>query len=322
MKLSKSQQHKLHRKLKSNASAENAFISIFLKEFKQAVSKKIDKAVTIEEVDAIIDSIDIRKLNKYIRNLSNSVLRRNNAGFTNVIESLIGGASQLQKQHKEKREFAISVPKLIKDKRIYGPLMEKFEYNMSLIKDLPKTVYKELREGYLEGKSFRGTDLEQKLYERLGSRAKLIVRTESAKVNTALTEVRARTVGVNAYVWSTSGDRRVRDTHKLLNNVMFFWNDPPRFIDITKKGIQHINTCNCGEIYNCRCVALPVFELNDIQFPISVGQNAVITNRYVGKDKYDITVSGITRYTRAQFLQKFGNIFGVTNDSLYIQNNK
>lgn len=311
MKLSKSQQQKLHRKLKSNASAENAFISMFLKEFKQAVSKKIDKAVTIEEVDAIIDSIDIRKLNKYIRNLSNSVLRRNNAGFTNVIESLIGGASQLQKQHKERREFAVSVPKLIKDKRIYGPLMEKFEYNMSLIKDLPKTVYKELREGYLEGKSFRGTDLEQKLYERLGSRAKLIVRTESAKVNTALTEVRARTVGVNAYVWSTSGDRRVRDTHKLLNNVMFFWNDPPRFLYSAKSGKITEMSGGCGSTPNCRCIALPVFELEDIQFPIRVANHLSITEAYEGVNKYRAFISGgtITTYTRQQFLEKFGGMF-------------
>lgn len=322
MKLTKTQQKKLHRKLKTNASAENAFVSMFMRDFSNAVSKRIEKATSIEEVDAIIESIDLKKLDKYIRNLSGKVLRKNNAGFENVINSLIGGVGQLQKLNKERKAFSVAVPKLIKEKRIYEPLMQKFEYNMSLIKDLPKTVYKELRDGYLEGKSFRGTDLEQKLYERLGSRAKLIVRTESAKVNTALTEVRARSVGVNAYVWSTSDDQRVRKSHKLLNNVMFFWGDPPRFIDITKKGIQHINTCNCGEIYNCRCVALPVFELDDIQFPISVGQNVVITNRYVGKDKYDVTVSGITRYTRTQFLQKFGNIFGVTNDSLYIQNNK
>lgn len=311
MKLTKTQQKKLHRKLKTNASAENAFVSMFMRDFSNAVSKRIEKATSIEEVDAIIESIDLKKLDKYIRNLSGKVLRKNNAGFENVINSLIGGVGQLQKLNKERKAFSVAVPKLIREKRIYEPLMQKFEYNMSLIKDLPRTVYKELRDGYLEGKSFRGTELERLLYERLGNRARLIVRTESAKVNTALTEVRARSVGVNAYVWSTSDDQRVRKSHKLLNNVMFFWGDPPRFLYSAKSGKVTEMSGGCGETPNCRCIALPIFEIEDITFPVRVANHLSITEAYEGVNKYRTYISSgtITTYTRQQFLEKFGGMF-------------
>lgn len=311
MKLTKTQQRKLHRKLKANASAENVFVSAFLREFRNAVEKRLSKASSIEEVDAVIDSIDLKKLNKYIKNLSTNVLRRNNAGFTNVISALMGGIGQVQKQQKDRKDFAVAVPKLIKDKRIYQPLLQKFEYNVSLIKDLPKAVYRELREGYLEGKSFRGTELEQKLYERLGSRARLIVRTESAKVNTALTEVRARSIGVQAYMWSTSDDQRVRDSHKLINNVMFFWNDPPRFLYTAKTGKISEMSGGCGETPNCRCVALPVFELEDIQFPVRVANHIAVMDAYAGVNKIRTYISSgtITTYTRDKFLEKYGAMF-------------
>ena len=311
MKLTKTQQRKLHRKLRANASAENVFVSAFLREFRNAVEKRLSKASSIEEVDAVIDSIDLKKLNKYIKNLSTNVLRRNDAGFTNVISALMGGIGQVQKQQKDRKDFAVAVPKLIKDKRIYQPLLQKFEYNVSLIKDLPKAVYRELREGYLEGKSFRGTELEQKLYERLGSRARLIVRTESAKVNTALTEVRARSIGVQAYMWSTSDDQRVRDSHKLINNVMFFWNDPPRFLYTAKTGKISEMSGGCGETPNCRCVALPVFELEDIQFPVRVANHIAIMDAYAGVNKIRTYISSgtITTYTRDKFLEKYGAMF-------------
>ena len=58
------------------------------------------------------------------------------------------------------------------------------------------------------------------------------------------------------YVWSTSQDSRVRDSHRRLNRKKFRWDDPP-VVD-PKTGRR----CHPGEDYGCRCVALPVFNLN------------------------------------------------------------
>lgn len=321
MKLTNSQQRKLHKKLRANASAENVFVHMFLTDLKKAIGKRIEKAKSYEEVDEIINSIDVKKLNKYIKNLSNKVLKRNNTGFEHVIESLTTGINQLKSQKKAEKKFAISVPKLIKEKKIYEPLMAKFENNMSKIKDLPKEIYEELKKGYLQGKSFRGSEVEKAIYERMGSRANLIVRTESAKVNTALTEVRARSVGVQAYIWSTSEDQRVRSTHKLLNNVLFFWSDEPTFMYKAKSGKISEMSGHAGETPNCRCVALPVFDLYDIQFPVKVAEHVTVMDEWTGKDKYRSYISSgrIVSYNKQQFLNKYGQMFIETDENKYIR---
>lgn len=311
MKLTNSQQRKLHRKLRVNASAENVFVKAFMNAVRKEVHKRISRAKTYEEAERIIESIDVKELNKLVRSLSNKVLRKNNQGMENVFKAMTSGMEQISKNKKEQKEFSKALPKLIKNKQIYVPLMQRFEENMRLIKDLPKEIYKELRKGYLQGKAFRGSELEKILYERMGNRAQLIARTESAKVNAALTEVRARSIGVRAYVWSSSEDARVRDTHKVMNKTLVFWDDAPMFFSRTKKGKISSMTGHAGTFPNCRCVQLPVFELDDIKFPIKVAENIKLMNAWVGKNKYQVSVIGgrFVTYTKQQFLQRYGNIF-------------
>jgi len=315
MKLTKTQQKKLHRKLRVNASAENVFVSQFINAFKSAVGKQIQDAKSIEEVDKIIEKIDLKRISRYIKQLSKNVLKKNNTGFSGVIDALLHGIDSMKKSRKYSKDFTASLGKLIKDKKIYNPLLEKFEANMNLIKNLPETIYKEiyndLKKGYLKGEGFRGTEVEKLLYERLGNRARLITRTESSKVNTALTEVRARSIGVNAYMWSSSDDARVRSTHRLINNVMFFWNDPPKFLYKAKSGKVSEMRGHAGETPNCRCVVLPIFELEDIQFPVRVAEHISVMEKYVGVNRYETYISSgnIVRLTKQQFLQRYGSKF-------------
>lgn len=321
MKLTFSQQRKLHRKLKVNASAENVFINMFMSDLKAIIGDKIRKAKSYEEVEEIINNIDVKSLRRYIKNLRNDVLKRNNSGFENVIISLTSGLSQIAGKKKYAKEFSKAVPKIIKDKRIYEPLMRKFEENMSKIKNLPVEMYEELRKGYLRGKSFRGSEVEKALYERMGNRAKLIARTESAKVNTALTEVRSRAVGVKAYMWSTSDDQRVRSSHRLINNVMFFWDDKPTFLYKAKSGKISEMSGHCGETPNCRCISLPIFELDDIKFPVRVANHVTIMNEYVGVDKTRTYISSgnITTYNKQQFIEKYGSMFIESRNQKFIR---
>lgn len=77
------------------------------------------------------------------------------------------------------------------------------------------------------------------------SRAKLIARTETARTNTALNKARAESVGSTQYIWRTSQDAAVRDSHKKMNGKVFDWNDPPTLED----GM----TGHPGTFPNCRC---------------------------------------------------------------------
>lgn len=95
-------------------------------------------------------------------------------------------------------------------------------------------------------------ELREELKERAEvseSRAELIARDQILKLNSAITQARQRSAGVEKYTWSTSLDERVRDSHAELEGEVFSWDDPPMVDD---------EIANPGEPINCRCVALPV----------------------------------------------------------------
>ena len=82
------------------------------------------------------------------------------------------------------------------------------------------------------------------------SRANLIARTEVARTASVLTEARALNVGSEGYIWRTSGDGDVRQSHKEMNGKFVRWDSPPTLSDGT--------TTHAGQIYNCRCYPEPV----------------------------------------------------------------
>lgn len=94
----------------------------------------------------------------------------------------------------------------------------------------------------------RVEDLKSKLVERGNvseSRAELIARDQTLKLNGQLNELRQTNAGIESYVWSTSHDERVRPDHAELDGQEFRWSDPPE-------------PGHPGQDINCRCVALAV----------------------------------------------------------------
>jgi len=83
------------------------------------------------------------------------------------------------------------------------------------------------------------------------SRAQLIARDQVGKFNGELARVRAQSLGVETYVWSTSKDQRVRSDHSELEGTVQRYASPP-VVDV-KTG----RTGNPGDDYQCRCQALP-----------------------------------------------------------------
>ena len=79
-------------------------------------------------------------------------------------------------------------------------------------------------------------------------RAMFIARDQSSKLNAALTQARHEDVGVTKYMWSTSGDERVRDSHAEKDGQIFEYANPPA------------DTGHPGHDFNCRCVQIAVFD--------------------------------------------------------------
>jgi SPP1 gp7 family putative phage head morphogenesis protein len=86
---------------------------------------------------------------------------------------------------------------------------------------------------------------------KLRTRATLIARTETARSASVLVQARAEHIGANEYEWLTSGDWKVRPSHRRLNHSRQRWDDPP----LSDAPDYHSHP---GQIFNCRCVALPI----------------------------------------------------------------
>jgi SPP1 gp7 family putative phage head morphogenesis protein len=83
------------------------------------------------------------------------------------------------------------------------------------------------------------------------SRARLIARTEIARATTEMTRQRAEAIGSEGYIWHSSHDGRVRESHLDMDGSFVRWDSPP-----TLDGL----TGHCGQLPNCRCWPEPLLE--------------------------------------------------------------
>lgn len=149
-------------------------------------------------------------------------------------------------------------------------LQEWIDQNVSLIKSIPQDALSEMHsivsQGFKTGATLTSIEKEiRNTYHVKRSSAKLLARDQIAKLNGQLTKQQQTDAGVNEYIWSTSGDSRVRETHKKLDGKKFRWDDPPV---VTPPG-KPVRRCHPGEDYQCRCVALPVFDISTVDVPAS-----------------------------------------------------
>jgi SPP1 gp7 family putative phage head morphogenesis protein len=118
----------------------------------------------------------------------------------------------------------------------------------SLLADVSETVEQAHRQGV------RVEVLAQDLVERFGvsnSRAELIARDQTLKLNGQINRSRQQAAGVQEYTWRATKDLRTRKGHRRLNGTVHNWNAPPD----TGNGHHHP-----GDEVNCRCQAIPVIR--------------------------------------------------------------
>ena len=138
-----------------------------------------------------------------------------------------------------------------------GEMLQRFlEEQVSLIKSIPLDAAKRVHE-IAVGNLYSGArygELMQHIMETgnvTRSRATLIARTETGRVSTGLTMVRAQHIGSEGYIWRTIRDRVVRDSHRHMEGKFCRWDSPP----VVEPGKPPYHA---GQIYNCRCFAEPI----------------------------------------------------------------
>lgn len=136
----------------------------------------------------------------------------------------------------------------------------------SSIKKVGQFVSKEIREGT------RNEEL-MKIIMRAGevnkARARFIARDQTAKINGEITGLRQTEAGARFYIWRTTGDEVVRESHKVLNGKYCSWEDNTVYADTLKDALsgkwkkrENIGAFEGipGFDFRCRCTGEMVIE--------------------------------------------------------------
>lgn len=132
-----------------------------------------------------------------------------------------------------------------------GELIDEFRArNVARIKSLAGKQLQELTEilGDAETPNLRVEVIRDQIRERFDvskSRASLIARDQVLTLNAQIAKQRQVNLGIEEYIWTTSGDDRVRDEHADRAGKRFRWDTPPE-------------DGHPGEPIQCRCSAFPV----------------------------------------------------------------
>ncbi len=160
---------------------------------------------------------------------------------------------QLKRTTGKEQEIPLAMSGYIEDE-----LKTKYTENLNLyIKNWTDEAVVRLR-GQIEENAtqgYRAESMRQAIIAEYGvsaKKAKFLARQETGLMVANYREANYKEAGINFYQWSTSGDQRVRDSHKELNGQIFSWSDPP-IVDPLRGRRAHPG-CDFG----CRCVAVPV----------------------------------------------------------------
>lgn len=113
---------------------------------------------------------------------------------------------------------------------------------------------------------FIAEDLMRQFPDVSEGRINLIARTETAKANTALTQARSESLGIDWFVWRTSKDARVRSTHRHMDGVLCSWKELPSPEALLGASRTH-GYYGPGQIFNCRCYPQVLISASDVAWP-------------------------------------------------------
>lgn len=127
-------------------------------------------------------------------------------------------------------------------------------------------------------KGRRAKDIAQEVKDNFPTEAaapvEVLVRTVIGVASTAFERARAEEIGVTWYTWETSQDQRVRASHAIMQDVMIAWTNPPSPEELV--GEESLGRYHAGEGLACRCLPMPVIDLDSLEWPRKMYTNGKI----------------------------------------------
>lgn len=209
--------------------------------------------VTDRLVDELLAELDRIKrehvdlVEQRARSLAEDMTRRTNEAhrrrFYAAIESVAG----------------IDLAGIVSEEGLRDALVLKTRENVGLIKTIPESYFQKIEtvmlEQVVQGRTSAKSLIDelQELGAQSKRRARFIARDQTAKLTAAMNRERNQALGITEYVWRTSRDERVRESHAKRDGKRFRWDDPPAG--------GPADGGHPGEAINCRCTAEPVVVL-------------------------------------------------------------
>lgn len=139
-------------------------------------------------------------------------------------------------------------------------IAKEYKNNLELhIKNFLDEETKKLRDEVEESVNagYRAEHLKEIIKERYQvseSKAEFLAKQETSLLTSKYTQMRYKDAGINKYIWSTSGDNRVRHDHRELDGKIISYDDPPIVDKATGR------KAHAGEDFGCRCIQVPVID--------------------------------------------------------------
>ena len=156
--------------------------------------------------------------------------------------------------HRKMRQYLGVRAEFISDADI-GPIMQTaLENNVSLIKTILPKYHQSLvsdLSNLADIEPFNQQAVRTVLaknYSSAGYNLRRITRDQTNKLIGNLNQARQTQAGITKYMWQTSNDERVRDSHWSKDGQIFSWDLPPS------------DTGHPGHDIQCRCSALPIID--------------------------------------------------------------
>lgn len=242
------------KKLRAYVDRKFKIIKVFLPEMIDAI--KSPNAVDAH-IEIVIDQIkkaveNAETMSDVINRTYQVVDRYNDAEFNAIMGSVFGNGVQLIGQPMPKHTDAVD--DLAELKALW------IRENLDLIKSIDEETLRKLKRAMTQAvlNNVDKGELTKYLISELQaiagvtrSRAALIGTDQVGKLNGRLSQYRQEHAGLTSYIWETCQDSRVRMSHSERQGRRYYWNNPPP-------------DGHPGMPIRCRCVALPIIDLENI----------------------------------------------------------
>lgn len=238
---------------------EKQFILLYLRFLKKIKSQFIKQLIKAHEKNLQVDGIeDIKKIiDKIFKKVSLSQKLKNQikAIFVQLNKYSFNETEKFLNEYKKKNKnfFAVQIPV---DAPFVETAIDRFtKNNIELLQIAGKEYISEVgdyaQQAFLKGESTKSlTEKYLKFTNQNYNKAEFWAQDQLGNAYSFFTQERQISAGIPGFIWSTSRDNRVRDSHVEANGKFALWS--------TGLLIDGVYTFP-GRPYRCRCVAIPSF---------------------------------------------------------------